>query len=156
MAGSVNVNAGGYGNDAHGPESLDYGASEPITEGELGGSVEPLGWVDAPTQPEIGPPRVPRLPRQIRVARSGSAYPVKSPESDLGPCLYFGPAGQRCDRRALEGGFCSKHQFASQLGGSPSLSGQQISKRVLGVAGILAVLWPILADVIREIVRLFR
>src|ERR1700734_2250543 len=28
----------------------------------------------------------------------------------LGPCLYLGPQGQRCDRAATEGGFCAKHQ----------------------------------------------
>src|SRR5271155_4700638 len=31
------------------------------------------------------------------------------PPSSQGPCLYFGPQGQRCARPALEGGFCAQH-----------------------------------------------
>lgn len=155
MEGSVNVNAGGYGHDAPEPQRLDYDAAESAAEAELAGPVEPLGWVDAPRPPEIGPPN---FPGQIDAARRGPGGALSSPpvQTDQGPCLHFGSAGQRCDRRALEGGFCSKHQPASQMGANRPLSAQQISKRALGVAGILAVLWPILFDVIREIVRLLR
>jgi hypothetical protein len=79
--------------------------------------------------------------------------PVSAPSpGDQGPCLYLGPAGQRCDRRAIEGGFCSRHQ----PGGARALSVQQVSRRALGVVGLLAVLWPVLADLIRELVRLLR
>ena len=74
--------------------------------------------------------------------------------ADLGPCLYLGPAGQRCSRRAVEGGFCARHQpGSSQLAG---LSVPQISKRAVAFFGLLAVLWPVLADLVRELIRLLR
>ena len=73
---------------------------------------------------------------------------------DLGPCLYLGPSGQRCNRRAVEGGFCARHQpGADQLQG---LSIPQISRRGVAVIGLLAVLWPVLADIVRELIRLLR
>jgi hypothetical protein len=78
--------------------------------------------------------------------------PAAAASADQGPCLYFGPAGQRCNRRAVEGGFCARHQ----PGGSQVLSLPQISRRAVAVIGLLAVLWPVLADLIREILRLLR
>jgi hypothetical protein len=78
--------------------------------------------------------------------------PAPPPSADQGPCLYFGPAGQRCSRRAVEGSFCARHQ----PGGSQVLSLPQISRRGVAVIGLLAVLWPVLADLIREIIRLLR
>ena len=79
--------------------------------------------------------------------------PISVPAiGDQGPCLYFGPSGQRCDRRAIEGGFCSRHQ----PGGGQTLSVPQISRRTVGVVGLLAVLWPVLADLIRELIRFLR
>jgi hypothetical protein len=79
-------------------------------------------------------------------------------DTDLGPCLYFGPAGERCDRRAVEDGFCARHQQsrAGWTAASSSLSIPQVTKRAVGAAGLIAVLWPILADLIREIIRLLR
>ena len=71
---------------------------------------------------------------------------------DLGPCLYLGPSGQRCSRRAMEGGFCARHQpGAGQFQG---LSIPQVSRRGAAVIGLLAVLWPVLADIVRELIRL--
>ena len=68
--------------------------------------------------------------------------------------LYLGPAGQRCSRRAVEGSFCARHQPGSgQLAG---LSVPQISKRAVAILGLLAVLWPVLADLVRELIRLLR
>jgi hypothetical protein len=75
-----------------------------------------------------------------------------SGKSDLGPCLYFGPAGQRCDRRAVEGGFCSRHQPGAIREGLRT----QLPRRTLAVVGVLAVLWPVLADLVRELIRFFR
>ncbi len=78
--------------------------------------------------------------------------PVWAAASDQGPCLYLGPAGQRCERRALEGGFCLRHQ----PGDGVKLSATQVTRRTVGIVGLLAVLWPLLADLIREIIRLLR
>ena len=73
---------------------------------------------------------------------------------DLGPCLYLGSSGQRCNRRAVEGGFCARHQpGADRLQG---LSIPQITRRGVALIGLLAVLWPVLADIVRELIRLLR
>jgi hypothetical protein len=84
--------------------------------------------------------------------------PKTASQGNLGPCLYFGPAGQRCDRRASAGGFCARHQpnDADRFAEMRSASLPQISKRALGAAGIIAVLWPILFDLIRELLRFLR
>jgi hypothetical protein len=78
--------------------------------------------------------------------------PRRASLDDQGPCLYLGPAGQRCGRRAVAGNFCARHQ----PGASQILSLPQISRRGVAVIGLLAVLWPVLADLVREIVRLLR
>lgn len=69
-----------------------------------------------------------------------------------GPCLYLGPSGQRCERQAVEGGYCARHQSH----GEKAVSTPQLSRRALGIIGVLAVLWPVLADLIRELIRLLR
>ncbi len=83
---------------------------------------------------------------------SPADFEVRPTEADQGPCLYLGPAGQRCDRRALEGGFCAKHQ----PGTARNLPSPQVPRRAIAAAGVLAVLWPVLADLIRELMRLLR
>jgi hypothetical protein len=72
--------------------------------------------------------------------------------TDLGPCLDLGPAGQRCARPAQEGGFCAVHQPEGSAAGRPAVS----ARRAGVIAAILALLWPILADIVRELIRLFR
>ncbi|MGA8873130.1 MAG: hypothetical protein WB460_18435 [Candidatus Acidiferrales bacterium] len=72
--------------------------------------------------------------------------------ADYGPCLYLGSAGQRCSRRALQGGFCALHQPGARrpVGSTPS------AKRVAAVIGALVALLPWLSDLIRELIRLLR
>jgi hypothetical protein len=82
----------------------------------------------------------------------GAGAAQRVPVADQGPCLYLGPSGQRCGRRAVAGSFCARHQ----PGTSQTLSLPQISRRSVAVIGLLAVLWPVLADLIRELVRLLR
>ncbi len=71
---------------------------------------------------------------------------------DQGPCLYLGPQGQRCTRRALRDGFCANH-----LPGAGAIGGEKLhtpSKKV--IAALLAIsglLWPLLADIVREVLR---
>lgn len=77
---------------------------------------------------------------------------ISAAGSDLGPCLYFGPAGQRCDRRATEGGFCARHQ----PGAIREALRTQVPRRAIAAVGVLAVLWPVLADLIRELIHWFR
>jgi hypothetical protein len=68
-------------------------------------------------------------------------------KADLGPCLYLGPEGQRCDERAFDGGYCAKHQSGAK---APISSG---SKVVAASIGIIGLIWPYLADLFREIIR---
>ena len=86
---------------------------------------------------------------------SESEPPIAPVAGDLDPCLYLGPAGQRCSRRAVEGNFCPRHQPGSG-GQFPGLSVPQISRRTVAMLGLLAVLWPVLADLVRELIRLLR
>lgn len=69
-----------------------------------------------------------------------------------GPCLYLGPAGQRCNRAALASGFCRRHSSApvDQAVSTPAV------KRALAVIGALAVLWPVIADLLHELLRLLK
>jgi hypothetical protein len=71
---------------------------------------------------------------------------------DYGPCLYLGPAGQRCSRRALEGGFCALHTS----GAKPPVASKPSAKRVAAVVGALVALLPWLGDLIREMIRLLK
>ena len=83
---------------------------------------------------------------------SGVLSEAKSKNGDdQGPCLYLGPSGQRCDRRALEGGYCARHRP-----GATSLPKAKPSRRTLAaIAAIAGVLWPLITDIVREILRWF-
>ncbi|HXA76287.1 MAG TPA: hypothetical protein VNV41_04070 [Candidatus Acidoferrales bacterium] len=75
--------------------------------------------------------------------------PTSDSNPDQGPCLFLGPRGQRCDRRALAGGYCAIHRP-----GAISLPKVALSKKSLAaIAAIAGVLWPIIADLVREILR---
>jgi hypothetical protein len=75
---------------------------------------------------------------------------VVSKGADQGPCLYFGPRGQRCDRRATNAGFCAIHQpNGVAASGIPKPS----KKFIASLLAIAAVVWPYLADIVREVIR---
>ncbi|MFZ3330658.1 MAG: hypothetical protein WA197_08510 [Candidatus Acidiferrales bacterium] len=82
------------------------------------------------------------------VAGSGLGSPQRS---DQGPCLYLGPKGQRCRNPAVSGGFCLRHQ-PGELGG-PKVAARGVSRVVAAGIGILAAMWPVIADVLRELLR---
>jgi hypothetical protein len=69
---------------------------------------------------------------------------------DLGPCLYLGPAGQRCYRRAVKDGFCAIHQ----PGPSARPNVAKRSKIVAAIVGVLGALWPYIYDFIHQLMRL--
>ena len=78
------------------------------------------------------------------------AVSVVSKGADQGPCLYFGPRGQRCDRRATNSGFCAIHQpDGAAASGIPKPS----KKFIASLLAIAAVVWPYLADIVREVIR---
>jgi|SRR5271163_1906205 len=81
------------------------------------------------------------------------------PKADEGPCLYLGPAGQRCDRRATRACFCAAHQpKASNLLASPSTFSTftLTPKKVAAFFIALAMLWPEIAKALGALIRLFR
>lgn len=84
---------------------------------------------------------------------SGIASPPRpSKGEDQGPCLYLGPSGQRCDRRAIEGGFCLQHQ----PGGARKIPSGRSARRAMALGIAFAVLWPILDALLRELIRWLR
>ncbi len=77
------------------------------------------------------------------------SLPSSESNADQGPCLYLGPSGQRCSRRALAGGYCANHRP-----GGLSLPKVALTKRTLAaIAAASWFLWPYLGEVLREIVR---
>jgi len=85
---------------------------------------------------------------------AGRSWAARKPPTSRGqPCLYLGPAGQRCNQAALAGGFCLKHGRAGAAERPDSSSGRKRAIAVLLTAGAL---WPILADFIRELLRLLK
>lgn len=110
------------------------------------------------------------LPLPARTSR----YPAAPPPKDLRrsspspaqrfavqyPCLYIGPAGQRCSRPARADSFCAKHQLKSptELGAraqnADEVSDSTIAKRAAAVIGVLVALWPLIAELIHELRRL--
>jgi hypothetical protein len=72
-----------------------------------------------------------------------------SSNADQGPCLYLGPRGQRCDRRATKAGFCAIHQPDAPIGGIAKPS----KKLAASLFAIVAVIWPYLADIVKEVIR---
>jgi hypothetical protein len=79
----------------------------------------------------------------------------KAPD-DLGPCLYLGPAGQRCSSRATASGFCRRHQPDGILSGTPADTPLVSPRRLGAILTIMALLWPLLADIVRALIRYFR
>jgi Family of unknown function (DUF5763) len=68
-----------------------------------------------------------------------------------GPCLYLGSDGQRCNREAVEGGFCLKHH--------PDRKEQELGswlRRAGAALLLLATLWPHIANVLRMLFRWLR
>jgi hypothetical protein len=77
--------------------------------------------------------------------------PRAATTADQGPCLYFGPAGQRCDRRATKDGFCYRHQPGAPTIVAPFLT----PKKIAAFLAVVAMLWPELAKLMAALVRLF-
>jgi hypothetical protein len=81
---------------------------------------------------------------------AGASPAALTGNADYGPCLYLGPLGERCARRAVEGGFCAWHQPGARR---PASSAPNV-KRIAAVIGALVALLPWLTDLIREVIRL--
>ena len=79
---------------------------------------------------------------------TGDSVTAAASGENQGPCLYLGPRGERCDRPALTGGFCARHQPGGVL-----QAAKPRARLVAAVLGILGLLWPLLGDIVREVIR---
>jgi hypothetical protein len=70
-------------------------------------------------------------------------------QGSLGPCLYLGPAGQRCARTAIEGGYCRKHHADPEL----RSAGRDYTRVLVATVALAIVIWPYIADLVRDLVR---
>jgi hypothetical protein len=105
---------------------------EPITQ------VEPTQFPTAPTSTQSPSFRFP--------AAQAATRPV---------CLYLGPAGERCDSPALDSGFCPRHQLNSAPTALRDESRAR-KKKAAATVGIVAMLWPLIEEVVRHILRLLK
>jgi hypothetical protein len=63
-----------------------------------------------------------------------------------GTCLHLGAGGTRCYRTATAGGFCEKHDPERT---SPSAF--SLGRLAAALVLLWALLWPVIADVVREL-----
>jgi hypothetical protein len=86
--------------------------------------------------------------------RAGKPRGQRQEAQEQGPCLYLGPSGQRCGRRALAGGFCAKHRMDGTDDEETGAASRKNWSRVLAATGaIIALLWPYIEDLVHEIMR---
>lgn len=160
---------------------------ESTTAPEFG--IAPSGYGIEPSPSGIDPTPYGVEPTGFGVSstRYGVASTDRKNSGDQGPCLYFGPQGQRCDRPAIANGFCARH-LPEQLnqsarfgptstvqagvaspsskpyagvpspgfkhhGGLPSPGSKPFARIIAVGIAIFAALWPVIADLLREIVR---
>src|SRR5271156_4823025 len=112
----------------------DFSGSPPVPRGNQDFNLDPE---QAATDSEFGVEPdsygVETTSYGVLTTRGDGALTSGKNRNDQGPCLYFGPQGQRCSR--------------------PALGSRPLARIVaIGVA-IFAALWPIVADLLREIIR---
>lgn len=97
----------------------------------------------------------------VASSRDGLASTTSKNRNDQGPCLYFGPQGQRCIRPAIGNGFCARHLPPRPSQSAPPGAALPTTARksrivALGLAALVILdnLWPIISEVFREIIRL--
>ena len=137
----------------------DFSGSPPVPRGNQDFNLDPE---EAAADSEVG---VEPDSYGVETASHGSSTATSKNRNDQGPCLYFGPQGQRCSRPAIANGFCARHMPA-QLGqavrsggetstrpGAAALGSRPLARIVAVGIAIFAALWPVVADLLREIIR---
>lgn len=114
---------------------------------------------------ELDPPKEifddPPISPQLTASRAASASSrLKVTPADQGPCLYLGPSGERCTRRAFRDGYCVNHQPTkpSRLnspsdGAAADKPSSRMVKIISALAALLGFLAPMLDDLVRAIIR---
>lgn len=103
-------------------------------------------------------PQIP--PDQLRGSASDPDQPVFSQLPNLqiptrSACLYLGPAGERCYRPALDNGFCPSHQPNASPTALRDRSRSR-KKKAAATVGIIAAMWPLIEELLRQLFRLLR
>ena len=78
--------------------------------------------------------------------------PTRTLPGDRRLCLYLGPAGQRCDRRATRDSFCQRHQPVTPADSTPFFTPKKLAAFLIA----LAMLWPELTRFLSALARLLR
>ena len=80
-----------------------------------------------------------------------SEEPPKLPDdrSAYGPCLYLGPAGERCAKAAVEGGYCTKHHPVP----ARQAPGRSYTRVVVATIALVVIVWPYVIEAVRELSR---
>lgn len=119
----------------------------------------PLGSFEWPSVNIHGLKQARTTPRSGRFSGNAADQPTPKPSitnralpGDLGPCLYFGSAGQRCDHRATRDGFCQRHQPGIPTISAPFLTPKKLAAFLIA----LAMLWPELTRFLSALARLLR
>jgi hypothetical protein len=151
----------------------DFSGSPPVPRGNQEFNLDPEQTAADP-ESDVGPDSGGIEPAAYGVSgtRGRIASTTGKNRNDQGPCLHFGPQGQRCSRPAIANGFCARHmpaQLSSQPGkfgqspkqaaasyarpGGAALGSRPLGRIIaIGIA-IFAALWPVVADLLREIFR---
>ena len=137
----------------------DFSGSPPVPRGNQDFNLDPE---EVAADSEIG---VAPDSYGVEPTSYGTSTATSKNRNDQGPCLYFGPQGQRCSRPAIANGFCARHMPA-QLGqsaklgaatyarpGAAALGSRPLARIVAVGIAIFAALWPVVADLLREIIR---
>jgi hypothetical protein len=143
----------------------DFSGSPPIPRGSQEFNLDPEQAAARAPGVESDSDGVEPASYVVSTTRDGGISATSKNRNDQGPCLYFGPQGQRCSRPAIGNGFCARH-IPSQLGqpaklgaasyarpGAAALGSRPLGRIIaIGIA-IFAALWPVVADLLREIFR---
>jgi hypothetical protein len=132
----------------------DFSGSPPVPRGNRDFNLDP----EKASTPEFG---VEPDSYGVEPASYGVLAAISKNRNDQGPCLYFGPQGQRCSRPASANGFCARHASvqlgqSAPTGGALPATGRKPRILALGLAAlfIFDYLWPMISEVFREIIRL--
>ncbi len=71
--------------------------------------------------------------------------------SSAGTCLHIAPSGKRCTRTARFGVFCERHDPQA-----PPRPMMPVIRLAAAVLLLMVFLWPLVADLVREIARWIR
>jgi hypothetical protein len=67
----------------------------------------------------------------------------------MGPCLYLGPQGQRCERAAVDGGYCPRHHSDPEL----HRPARDYTRVLVATVALVIIVWPYVADLVRDLIR---